>query len=104
MHERRLGIMSRRLRKMLLRVETGKAKLRILRDIHEKRAAAGFLIILRHIDIHKARMKEPGRRDGKEILSCLNSDGEGAVPGIRHPARRESSPDQLVKSELIPGK
>ena len=89
---------------MLLRIKPCKTELRILRDVLQKRASAGLLIILRYIYIHKSRMEKPGRGDVKEILPCPDPDGKRAVYSIRHPAGRKSPPDQLIKSELVPGK
>ncbi len=103
LHQRRLCIMSRRLGKVLLRLEVLPGELGVLLQSAYQHVAFFLFLVRFHIYGAEAFKCHPGRGDGKDILSCPDPDRSGLESGRLHPACRKPLPDQLVQPELVPG-
>ncbi len=103
LHQRRLCIMSRRLGKVLLRLEVLPGELGVLLQSAYQHVAFFLFLVRFHIYGAEAFKCHPGRGDGKDILSCPDPDRSGLEPCRLHPACRKTLPDQLVQPELVPG-
>ena len=95
--------MGRRLCKVLLRYKASKTKLSIFRYAARKRKTACLLILVCRVDIQKARFFDLGSGDVEILPTRPDLDRNGVINRIGHAACRKSSPDQLIKPELISG-
>ena len=88
---------------MLLRIEGYKRQLALLRQPRMQHAIL-FLVLVGHIDAHKAVKLTVCRRKRENVLICCNFNRCRLVFCFTHAARHKALPDQLIQSEQVPGK